>query len=421
MTPGNTEYPRIAFFSPDVTDVSTIKRADMFMEEDFSIVVFGFRRARYNRNFQPHWPYVELGETQDGSYARRALALIRSIFTLFRRRESLLHTSSFYARNVDQLILATIVRKLIRSQARITYEVLDIQPVFIGKGIRARLLRLVEGIFLKRVSLIVVSSPGFIHNYFEPVQGYRGDWFLLENKLHASAVPTLETARSLLAVHSRHKSLEARKYKWTVTYAGLIRGQSTLNLIMRLAEKFENEVLFKFYGVLTTINPDSFWTAITQHKNMIYCGEYVNPDDLADVYSDTDFVWALDLENVDNNSRWLLPCRFYEAGYLGLPCLVARDFEVGRKVESLNAGWTFSAPLEDTLSDFFESLTPAEYASKRQHIAELPADTFLSKNDSAALCHFISNNLGARSSRQSRNDQRKTARQLIPAHADFKE
>lgn len=421
MTPGYDGIQSIAFFSPDVTDVSTIKRADMFTEKGFSITVFGFRRARYNRDFQPRWPYVELGDTRDGSYTRRALSLLRATFTLFQRRATLRRTSRFYARNIDQLILATVMRKLTRSQARITYEVLDIQPVFVGNGMRARLLRLIERIFLKRVSLIVVSSPGFMHNYFEPVQGYRGDWFLLENKLHASAVPTLEVARSQLAADMQHKSPEVQKYKWIVTYAGLIRGQRTLNLMTRLAEKFENEILFKFHGILTTVNPDAFWATIESHENMVYCGEYVNPRDLADVYRDTDFVWALDLENIDNNSRWLLPCRFYEAGYLGLPCLVAQDFEVGRKVESLDAGWTFSAPFEDTLSQFFASVTPAEYAAKRRHIAELPASTFLVQNDGAALCHFISNDLAPHLSSQSRSKRRESARQLIPAHAGFQD
>jgi len=420
MTPGYDGIQSIAFFSPDVTDVSTIKRADMFTEKDFSITVFGFRRARYNRDFQPRWPYVELGETRDGSYARRALSLLKASFVLFRHRTTLRRASRFYARNIDQLILAAMVRMLIRSQAPITYEVLDIQPVFVGNGMRARLLRFVERVFLKRVSLIVVSSPGFMHNYFEPVQAYRGDWFLLENKLHASAVPTLETARSQLATDRQHKSAEAQKYKWVVNYAGLIRGQRTLNLITRLAEKFENDILFRFYGILTTVNPEAFRGAIESHENMVYGGEYVNPRDLTDIYRDADFVWALDLENVDNNSRWLLPCRFYEAGYLGLPCLVARDFEVGRKVESLDAGWTFSAPFDDTLFKFFEQVTRAEYAEKRRRITELPASTFLAQNDGAALCHFISDP-ALHSSRKSRSRRREGARQLTPAHAGFRD
>lgn len=421
MTPGYDGIQSIAFFSPDVTDVSTIKRADMFTEKGFAITVFGFRRARYNRDFQPRWPYIELGETRDGSYVRRAVSLLRALFMLLRRRETLKRASRFYARNIDQLILAAFVRKLIRSRARITYEVLDIQPVFVGNGLRARLLRVIERFFLRRVSLIVVSSPGFMRNYFEPVQGYRGDWFLLENKLHPSAVPKLETARAQLATSAQHKSPVARKYKWVVTYAGLIRGQRTLNLITRLAETFETKVLFKFHGILTTVDPDAFWAAIEQHENMIYCGEYVNPRDLAEVYHDTDFVWALDLENIDNNSRWLLPCRFYEAGYLGLPCLVARDFEVGRKVASLDAGWTFSAPFDEALSNFFARVTPAEYAEKRQHITQLPASTFLVQNDGAALCHFIANDLTLAASRRGQTHQREGARELVPAHAGFQD
>src|SRR5262249_43160393 len=131
----------------------------------------------------------------------------------------------------------------------------------------------------------------------------------------------------------------ANRPQWVVGYFGLIRGRQTFDLMTRLAARLRGTVLFKFRGVLTTVGTGHFTTALAENANMIYEGDYVNPRDLAVIYGEVDLAWALDLENVDHNSRWLLPCRFYEAGLHGVPCLAMRDFEVGRLIDRLEVGW----------------------------------------------------------------------------------
>lgn len=392
----------IAFFASDVTDVSTIKRAEAFLDGGLQVAMLGFRRSRYNRDYRPPWSYFELGRATDGNYLRRLRSLFLAIGILFKARGHLRRADWFYARNIDQLLLALLAKFLFRPGVQVAYEVLDVQPAFVRKGIGARFLRLVERLCLFQVELLVVSSPGFVRNYFEPVQRYRGKWFLLENKLHASAVPALSAARQEIS----RRPPPAHGYKWVVSYIGIIRGEATLELIDRLAARFRNDILFKFHGILTTVDPAKFEAALERNPNMVYCGEYVNPRDLAEIYSDADFVWALDLENVDTNSRWLLPCRFYEAGFLGRPCLAARDFEIGRKIDRLDAGWTFAEPFEEALADFFSTVTPEDREEKCRQLARLPVSTFIAGEDATALCHFLSDDtptLKLKRSRQTRD------------------
>lgn len=372
----------VVFFTPDVSDVSTIKRADAFRESGFHITVLGFRRSRYNSDYDPRWPYIELGRTSDLNYLRRCLTLLRAVFLLFVARRYVQRGARYYARNIDQLLLAIIAKMFFRRDAAIVYEVLDVQPAFTGSRLRSRVLRLVERLCLSQISLLVVSSPAFVREYYESVQGYRGNWFLLENKLHPSALTEIGTGRAAAPRSAR--------YKWIVSYVGLIRGQQTFDLITHLAESLRDEVLFKFHGILTTVDRDTFDQALARNDNMVYCGDYVNPRDLAHVYRDTDFVWALDLENIDNNSRWLLPCRLYEAGALGLPCLAVRDFEVGRKIESLDIGWTFNGPFENPLIEFFQNVTREEVDEKRSRLLDLPKESFVARDDAAVLCHIVS-------------------------------
>ncbi len=146
-----------------------------------------------------------------------------------------------------------------------------------------------------------------------------------------------------------------------VGYFGLIRGEATFALITRLAERLQGRVLFRFGGILTTVDQAKFDAVLRRCPNIVYRGPYLPHQDLEDLYRDVDFTWALDLEHTDHNSRWLMPCRFYESGYFGIPCLAVHGFEVGNTIERHRIGWTFDAPLEESLIRFFEQLTPAAY------------------------------------------------------------
>jgi succinoglycan biosynthesis protein ExoL len=375
----------LIFFCPDITDATTLKRVRQFQDQGYPVTVFGFRRERYNRDYAPSWPYVPLGATADGRYGQRLRALAAALPAIVANRRRMAGASVFYARNIDQLILTLLARPLARSRAPIAYEVLDIPPILTGHGIRSWLLRAIERYCLRQTRVLVVSSPGFHRNYYQDIQNYDGDWFLLENKLHPSI------GRAPKPAPEAGGAARARRAgrRWVVGYYGLIRGDDTFDLMTRLAERLRDRVVFKFRGVLTTVDERKFRAALERNENMVYEGPYVPHQDLGRLYGDVDFAWALDLEHVDHNSRWLMPCRFYEAGFFGVPCLAVRGFEVGERVERLGVGWTFGDPLEESLVRFFETLDPADYEARRARLAAMPRDAFVAGEDVAGLCAMI--------------------------------
>ena len=77
----------LSFFCPDVTDASTLKRVQQFMDFGYSVTVFGFRRERYNTAYRPPWPNVPLGFTSDARYWHRVRALLGAIPAVFAHRE----------------------------------------------------------------------------------------------------------------------------------------------------------------------------------------------------------------------------------------------------------------------------------------------------------------------------------------------
>jgi succinoglycan biosynthesis protein ExoL len=372
----------LVFFCPDVTDASVIKRVRQFQDYGRSVTVFGFRRERYNRQYVPSWPFVPLGFTRDGRYGQRLRALLGALPAVFAHRRMVKAASDIYARNIDQLVLALLTRWLAGSRAPVTYEVLDIPPILTGRGLASRLLRALERYCIKRSQLLVLSSPGFHQHYYQAFQRYRGEWFLLENKLHpliarTAAAPEIPPSPAIV--------VDAPK-RWVVGYVGLIRGEETVGLIRRLAERLRERVLFRFHGVTTTVDEETFLATVNQHENMVYDGPYLPYQDLSRIYADIDLAWALDLEHINHNSRWLLPCRFYEAGYFGVPCMAVRGFEVGALIERFGIGWMFDDPLEESLIEFFNRLEPASYAATRQRLRSVPTSMFVDSDDAGALC-----------------------------------
>ena len=367
---------KLVFFAQDVSDTSTVKRAEAFVDAGFDLVLFSFLRGRYHRDFVPPWPVVPLGRTADGRYLRRTVALLRGAATVIRKGRYLRGAEVLYARNIDQLILALFSRALFRNAAPVIYEVLDVQPAFVRRGFPYALLRAVERLCLRRIALLVVSSPAFAEEYFRARQRYAGPWRLLENKLPSSV---LTLPRGLSAGQPKSDPV------WTVGYFGLIRGDATFEMMERIAARLRDRVQFHIRGVFTTVDRARFDALLARNANITYLGEYVSPRDLPSIYGGVDFAWAIDLENRSHNSRWLLPCRFYEAGFFGIPCLGVRGFESGNQIERLETGWTFAEPLEESMVRFFQTLTPEEYAAKRTRLAALPARHFVSMADELPL------------------------------------
>jgi succinoglycan biosynthesis protein ExoL len=198
-----------------------------------------------------------------------------------------------------------------------------------------------------------------------------------------------------------------------VGYFGFIRGEATIDLVARVAERLRGEVEFRFRGVLTTVGAERFRATLERNPNISYAGEYDNPRELAELYGQVDFAWALDIENADANSRWLLPCRFYEAGLFGVPLIAMRGFEVGNLVERLGVGWTIEEPAEDAIVSLFRSLSRDEYARRRARLRQLPQSTFVAGPDARTLCSILNRHVRLRTATRPSD-----ATPLVPADAE---
>lgn len=362
-------------FAPNSKDPRVIKRFRALQSLGADPLGACFRRARFNRKFQPDWEELDLGLVPDRRYLRRILVLLRAGLKLWGNRRKFRNARLFLAINLDLALLALMARRFAGSRAPLVYEVGDIQPLFLRKGLAGAVARWAERQVLRRSAVLAVTSDAFVRNYFKPIQGYDGLTFLLENK----------PLRAELGKAQGTLPKPRRTGRWRIGYFGALRCHKSWQLIRAIAAALPDRVEFVLRGYPTRIPQEEFERDVALLPNISYGGEYLAPRDLEEMYRDIDLVWAFELMFEDHNSRWLLPNRFYEGGYYQVPMLAASGFETGRLVEELGIGWTFDAPFDESLADFLGSLTPHDYSARRARFRQLPADRFASDRDLADL------------------------------------
>lgn len=369
----------IAFFGHDAGEPTVVKRVTTLTAQGCLVIGFTFHRKRpdLGQTVAPAWTNVDLGSTVDRNYLRRIPRLLAAVLKALTRRRLLRRADVLYARNLDQALIACVVRRLARLQAPLVYEVLDVQRVLTSRGLVGRALRFAERQVLARSALLVISSSSFYTSYFCAIQRYHGPWFLLENK-----VGQLSNARfqpSLIRPPAPPP--------WVIGWSGVLRCRRSLSILVEIAARLGDKVRIILRGRLSPcdISAADLASASARCPNLIYGGPYANPDDLAAIYGTVHFTWAVDYTDAGFNSDWLIPNRIYEGGLYQTVMLARRNTATGDFVRRLEIGWTFAEPLADGVVAHLEQLTAQAYQAARCRVEAVPRSRFVDESDTAGL------------------------------------
>ena len=366
----------LALFAHERTDARTVKRLAAFRNLGWHTTGFTFHRMRPGLiDREPPVGNVHLGDTRDRAYGRRLVSLCKGLAILWRERATLRRADALYALNTDNALLAVAARAIASKDLPLFFEIGDIQPPFIGGGVSSRILRWIERRVLTRTTCLVTTSPAFEREYFRPIQGYRGDIFLLENKVYPSS-----------GLVEQRAAPPSPGPPWHIGWFGALRCQRSWDTMRVLAARYPDRLRFVIRGYPTAIDADAFFEQVTAQPNVEFGGPYRYPDDLPSIHSELHFVWALDLSQLTANSRWLLPNRMYEGGLFHVPMLAARDTEVGRWVESQGVGAVVDGErLEQDLDELVSKLTVEQWEAWQRRLASIPDAAFAGEADYAAL------------------------------------
>ncbi len=374
--PTNGDKP-IAFFAHERGDARVMKRISAFRAAGREVIGFTFHRVRDKADVAPAWENIHLGTTYNRRYLQRLSIFISSIGILWKERGRLAKCAAIYVVNTDNAILALLARMFSGKHIPIVIELADIQPAMLGDGIISKILRTIERRVLKRCSLLVTTSPGFVKNYFLPIQGYTGDILLLENKVYPSD--------KLPHISAGSQGLVSGGQPWVIGCFGALRCRRSLQMMHALAVKMPERVRFVLRGYPAGTLADDFKDLLGNLPNFESLGAYQYPDDLAAMYAGIDFNWAFDETDPNGNSAWLLPNRIYEGGCFGVPALAGTATETGQWIQNNNLGWTFDEPLEASLAKFFYTLTPEQWVEAKGRCMSHPREAFTGEADYVEL------------------------------------
>lgn len=371
----------LAFFAHERGDARVRKRIAAFQDQGLEVIGYTFHRERDKVDPEPTWQNIHLGTTYNRRYLQRLLTFVGSLGILWRHRISFGESTAMYVVNTDNAVLALIGRFFSGKRIPLVLELADIQPVMTGTGLISKALRWIERQVLKRSSLLVTTSPGFVSHYFEPVQQFHGEVFLLENKVYPSlALPA--------AVPSNGQPVKGGR-PWVIGCFGALRCRRSLELMHALAVRLGDKVHFVLRGYPSGTIAEDFSKLIGDLPNLRMEGAYQYPGDLAEMYGAVDFNWAIDESDPNGNSAWLLPNRIYEGGCFGVPVIAAKHTETGAWVSQREAGWTFEEPFEETLAAFLDSLTPQDWAAVKSRCECAPRTGFTGDDDLRKLAESL--------------------------------
>ncbi|MFT4175840.1 MAG: hypothetical protein QM627_04220 [Luteolibacter sp.] len=353
-----TKQP-ILFFAHERGDARIHKRIKAFQDLGKTVIGFTFHRERDRLEPPVTWPNVDLGTTENGKYLRRLWTFAKCVVLLWRKRDLIGDASVVYVVNWDNALLALLGRVFAGRKVPMVLEIADVISIMTRPGPLAKIFRAVERFVLRRTELLVTTSPGFVREYFLPVQKFSGEIFLLENKVYPSAaIPEPLPFGGYPVEQGR---------PWKIGFFGALRCAESLMLMKALALKLGDKVEFILRGYPSGRITHRFRDLIADVPNLKYGGAYLYPDDLAELYEEIDLNWCFDESDAGGNSDWLLPNRIYEGGCFGVPALAAARTETGRWIESNGLGWVFADPLEKSLAKFLDQLTVAQWEKmKRQ-------------------------------------------------------
>jgi succinoglycan biosynthesis protein ExoL len=233
---------RVVFFAFDIAEAAQLRRIDSLRALGHGVVSVSFRRDNMEAQAAPDWPNLALGRSSNKRYGLRLLRLVRGAWRLWRRREILDGGTVWIARNLDMLLLAVFARGLVSGPPpRLVYECLDIHGLFTRADAIGAAMRWAERRMLRRCDLLILSSPGFLEHYFEPVQQVTTPVALLENKLWVSGPPPARPQTP------RQRTETA---PFILGWVGSLRCAKSLEILAGTAQRLGPEIEIRFHGAV---------------------------------------------------------------------------------------------------------------------------------------------------------------------------
>jgi succinoglycan biosynthesis protein ExoL len=347
----------IAYLAYNLSDAQVRRRVRLFRAAGAEVRLAGFEREGASASGAEVAPVV-LGVTRNGAMAQRALAVARQVARPATVARVVAGADVVVARNLEMLAIARRVMPGRSPRPRLVYESLDIHRTLSGDGPAHRAMRALERRLLAGADLLVTSSPRFLPEHFERDAPLPIPHLLVENKvlaLDAPVVPLRSTRPSA---------------PWTVGWFGILRCRRSLDALLAAVRRSAGQMELLVAGQPSLNEMPDFHERVAATPGVRYHGAYT-PADLADLYGQVHFAWAIDYMEQGQNSSWLLPNRVYEATAYGAVPIAQAGVETASWLRRNGIGVVLDSP-EDDIVPFLADLTPERYGTLAGALGQVP-------------------------------------------------
>ncbi len=362
---------KILYLVHDLSDPAVFKRVNMLKDGGAEISIAGFRRVEEPIYNLAGCKTINLGQTYNAGFLQRLLSVVREIIFLKKYQSVFSDNDIIIARNLEMLAIGVRVKKIFNGKQILVYESLDIHRLLLNKGIIGKIFRKLEGHLTKKASALITSSPAFISEYFDRISEVKLPTILIENKVYNPAL-----------VNNISDTINIPKKPWKIGWFGAIRCRKSLDILTQLVKQSNGNIEVIIRGRPSLDQFDDFYKSTSSISGLKFLGEYKNPDDLAAIYSEVHFTWAIDMFEEGLNSSWLLPNRIYEGCLYGSVPVAISNVETGRFINNLKIGAKILDVNSEFLVNFFSALTEEKYREMKIAVQNISKERWIySTND----------------------------------------
>jgi succinoglycan biosynthesis protein ExoL len=317
--------------------------------------------------------FQSLGTIDHGRYPARVKALLAALPRVRAAAES---ADAVYSFGFDLHALAWMATRRLGRRLPLLYEVADINPLMVGSGATARIMRCIERRLIGDTQLVVVTSAAFISGFYRGVQKLtRLPHLLIENK------PNLE---SLVSAPSVHRSPSD---PLTIGYFGIIRCQRSWEALQQIARRANGRVRIYLRGVPLGIA--GFERDCAASPWIEYGGPYVAPADLAEMYRRIDVSWIAHRVDDNNSLLWNRTNRFYEACAFQKPMVAQAGSQDGEVVSERQLGLSIDLSDVEAAATRVLDVSWGQVHEWQRHVHSLPRSVYSDNGEHEKLANRI--------------------------------
>ena len=372
---------QILYLAHDLADPAIRRRVMTLQAGGADVSLAGFTRGENTLATVNGVKPVVLGGTADGRFAQRIVSIIKSSASLRRALNAVPKPDVIIARNLEMLALARRASAIFGRDVPVVYECLDIHRLLLNEGAVGKLVNGAQRYFARNAKLLITSSPAFVSHYFAPRSGLHLPVLLQENK-----VLMLDAGMQTQPEPRAPKAGEP----WKIGWFGALRCRKSLEILADFARRMDGEVEVILRGRPAYSEFDDFDGFVAKAPHLSFQGAYQNPEDLAAIYNEVQFTWAIDFFEEGQNSSWLLPNRLYEGCLYGTLPIAVDGTETANFLKTRNIGHVLDVADANTLQAFFESLSEQAYLAKFRDLAAInPKYWVTDQQDCIQLVHKL--------------------------------